>query len=152
MSKLYSDKILSELATKQLHHIPYDKRLHYNDFRRIAKHITTSIFNKEKCCLWSGYITNEKNANKGMYVNFYFKGRKVALHRLLYCNYVTPLKSDEYLKFNCANKGKCCNVHHVQKFKYNIKNVSNLETSDKTVDENSKKVVHDKSYFRIIFD
>ena len=55
----------------------------------------------------------------GTYVNFYFRKKKVALHRLLYINFIGHLDDDEYLKFNCENKGKCCNVHHMNKFKYN---------------------------------
>jgi hypothetical protein len=42
----------------------------------------------------------------------------VALHRLLYSNFVAPLDSSEYLKFNCENKGICCNVNHYEKYKY----------------------------------
>lgn len=43
---------------------------------------------------------------------------KAALHRLLYSNFVDHLSEDEYLKFTCDNKGKCCNIYHMKKFKY----------------------------------
>jgi len=86
--------------------------------KRICKYIDTSIFDKEMCCIWSGYITNMNNSNKGTYVNFYFRNKKVALHRLLYSNFVAPLDSSEYLKFNCENKGICCNINHYEKYKY----------------------------------
>ena len=68
--------------------------------------------------MWTGYITNANNINKGTYVNFYFRNKKVALHRLLYSNFVAPLDSTEYLKFTCVNKGVCCSVYHYEKFKY----------------------------------
>ena len=25
---------------------------------------------------------------------------------------------DEYIKYNCENKGKCCNIYHMKKIKY----------------------------------
>jgi hypothetical protein len=64
------------------------------------------------------------NTNKGTYVNFYFKNKKVALHRLLYSNFVAPLDTSEYLKFNCENKGICCNVNHYEKYKYSKNNIA----------------------------
>lgn len=95
--------------------------------KRICKYIDTSIFDKNKCCLWNGYITNINNSNKGTYVNFYFRNKKVALHRLLYSNFVAPLNSSEYLKFNCDNKGICCNINHYEKYKYSKNNVGNTK-------------------------
>jgi len=90
--------------------------------KRICKYIDTSIFDKKVCCIWNGYITNANNSNKGTYVNFYFRNKKVALHRLLYSNFVAPLDSSEYLKFNCDNKGICCNINHYEKYKYSKNN------------------------------
>ena len=49
------------------------------------------------------------------YINFYFKGKKCALHRLLYLNYVGKLENKEYLKYKCKNKGVCCNINHFNK-------------------------------------
>jgi len=114
-----SDKIFEELVAKQRKDIPSNKKLQLSDIKRIARRISGSISDPNKCSIWSGYITNINNAAKGTYVNFYFRKKKVALHRLLYINFVGPLEDDEYLKFNCENKGKCCNVHHMNKFKYN---------------------------------
>jgi hypothetical protein len=90
--------------------------------KRICKYIDTSIFDQANCCIWNGYITNMNNSNKGTYVNFYFRNKKVALHRLLYSNFVAPLDSSEYLKFNCDNKGICCNINHYEKYKYSKSN------------------------------
>lgn len=114
-----TEKIFRELVSKQLRNIPTNKKLQLSDVKRIARRISGSISDLNKCSIWSGYITNINNAAKGTYVNFYFRKKKVALHRLLYINFVGNLDDDEYLKFNCENKGKCCNVHHMNKFKYN---------------------------------
>ncbi len=59
---------------------------------------------------------------KSVLLNFYFRNKKVALHRLLYSNFVAPLDSSEYLKFNCDNKGICCNINHYEKYKYSKNN------------------------------
>ncbi|BCS83256.1 hypothetical protein QLL95_gp0867 [Cotonvirus japonicus] len=118
-----SNEIFKELIKKQLPDVPSQWRLNINDMKRICKYIDTSIFDDENCCLWNGYITNINNSNKGTYVNFYFRNKKVALHRLLYSNFVAPLSSSEYLKFNCDNKGVCCNINHYEKYKYSKNNV-----------------------------
>lgn len=112
------NKILQELIEKQLSNISSEWKLNINDMKRICKYIDISIFDESNCCIWNGYITEINNSNKSTYVNFYFKDKKIALHRLLYSNYVTPLNSNEYLKFNCENKGTCCNVNHYQKYQY----------------------------------
>jgi hypothetical protein len=113
--------------------IPAQWKLNIGDIKRICKYIDSSIFSPESCCLWKGYITNSANQNKGTYVNFYFRKKKEALHRLLYINFVGELNVTEYLKFTCDNKGKCCNVKHLTKFKYNKKStkekVSEIQTS-----------------------
>lgn len=116
-----SNEILKELIVKQLKVIPQDKKLQYTDLKRICKYISSSIFDENKCCLWSGYVTNANKSDKGTYVNFYFRQKKAALHRLLYINFVGELSDDEYLKFNCDNKGTCCNIKHLKKFKYQQK-------------------------------
>ncbi|AYV84233.1 MAG: hypothetical protein Hyperionvirus20_11 [Hyperionvirus sp.] len=114
-----TEKIFRDLVSKQLRNIPTNKKLQLSDIKRIARRINGSVSDPNKCAIWSGYITNINNASKGTYVNFYFRKKKVALHRLLYINFIGDLEDDEYLKFNCENKGKCCNVHHMNKFKYN---------------------------------
>jgi hypothetical protein len=113
-----NDVLFQELMTRQLDGIHIDKRLRYSDLKRICKYVDVSIFDPTQCCMWTGYVTNAGNASKGTYINFYFRGKKVALHRLLYSNFVEELTDDEYLKFSCENKGKCCNIDHLKKFKY----------------------------------
>lgn len=126
-----NDDIFKELIKKQLKNVPPVWKLKISDMKRICKYIDTSIFHDSDCCMWKGYITNMNNQNKGTYVNFYFKNKKVALHRLLYSNFVAPLDSSEYLKFNCNNKGVCCNVNHYEKYKYS--KVNNIVKKDTKV-------------------
>jgi hypothetical protein len=114
-----SDNFFKELLSKQLKILPTNKKLQYNDLKRISKYIFSSIFDENNCSIWNGYITNAKIKSKVTYINFYFRKNKVALHRLLYINFVGELDNNEYLKFNCNNKGKCCNIYHMNKFKYN---------------------------------
>jgi hypothetical protein len=109
--------ILNELFIKQLKNITSNKKLSYCDIQRISKFLKASIFGNT-CSLWTGYITNDKNINKGVYINFYYNKKKIALHRLLYANYVGEISDKEYIKYNCVNKGKCCNIHHMSKFTY----------------------------------
>lgn len=128
------NELFKEFMIKQLKTIPPDKKLQYSDIKRICKYISSSIFDYSSCCLWNGYITNINNSNKGTYINFYFKKKKVALHRLLYSNFVGELTVNEYLKFNCENKGKCCNIHHLKKFKYQKK----VKKQENKLNNNSK--------------
>lgn len=116
-----SNVLLEELMSKQHQNIPVNMKLQYSDLKRICKYIETSIFDVDRCCMWKGYITNVNNSNKGTYINFYYRKKKAALHRLLYANFIGILKQDEYIKFNCENKGYCCNVFHLKKFKYHTK-------------------------------
>jgi hypothetical protein len=121
--------ILNELFINQLKNISHHKKLSYCDIQRISKFLKVSIFGNS-CSLWSGYITNDKNINKGVYINFYYNKKKIALHRLLYANYVGEINDKEYIKYNCVNKGKCCNIHHMSKFTYK-KNDNNISKTKK---------------------
>ncbi len=136
-----SNELFKELISKQIKTVPINKKLHYADMKRICKYISGSIFDENKCCIWNGYVTNSNNNNKGTYINFYFKKRKAALHRLLFSNFVGELEPDEYLKFNCENKGNCCNITHLKKFKYNKKPVSKKSKSRSDVKKENKKTV-----------
>jgi len=136
--------LLQELLNKQLKNIPSSKKLQFSDIKRICKYISTSIFDEDNCCNWDGYITNINNKSKGTYVNFFFSGRKVALHRLLYTNFIEELKENEYLKFSCENKGKCCNIHHLKKFKYQGK--------DEPCEKKKKKKKEEPVSFFLEFD
>lgn len=133
-----SNNLLKELISKQLKYVPSEKKLQYTDLKRICKYINSSIFDENNCCLWKGYVTNANSSNKGTYINFYFRKKKAALHRLLYINFIGELGDDEYLKFNCGNKGRCCNIAHLKKFKYHKKAKSkstqtNTKKKDKTI-------------------
>ena len=108
-----------ELLTNQLKNINSTFKLKYNDIKRISKYLTSSIFDPNNCSLWDGYITNEKNKSKGTYINFYFNKKKIALHRLLFINYIGEISNKEYIRFTCENKGKCCNINHMKKYSYN---------------------------------
>lgn len=141
MSK--KNKILVELLEKQKKDVDNNIKLQYDDLRRITKYINTSIFSNN-CCVWTGHVANTNNKKKCKYINFYFKNKKVALHRLLYSNYIGPLKKKEYLKFSCNNRGLCCNVTHLEKHKY-----STISNDDKSQKKNKKKV---KKNFEIVFD
>lgn len=151
-----TEAIFRELVAKQIKNIPTNKKLQLRDIKRIGHRLDNSIFDENKCSIWKGYITNTNNISKGMYVNFYFRKKKVALHRLLYSNFVNDLNDDEYLKFNCENRGKCCNIHHMNKFKY----VTEGEEEEEDIivvgkeDEEKKKEnkVDDDDDFTLIFD
>jgi hypothetical protein len=139
-----SNSIFREFLDHQQKKISSELRLQYDDLKRITKYIDTSIFDSTECCIWNGYITNDKSANKGTYINFYFRGKKVALHRLLYVNYIGELEKDEYLKFTCDNKGKCCNIHHMKKFKYRKKTTDEDDIKKVTVTQIKEKEIEEK--------
>lgn len=111
--------LLRELISKQLNVITPQHRLQITDLKRVSKKLSSSIFSN-RCSLWKGYVTNINKVEKGMYINFFYNGKKSALHRLLYVNFVGDLSDNEYVKFTCENKGKCCNVNHLKKYYYNI--------------------------------
>ncbi len=137
-----SNDFLKELLIKQLPNVNITKKLTYNDIKRISKFLTSSIFNEVQCSIWNGYITNEKNQIKGTYINFYFNQKKIALHRLLYLNFIGDILNTEYIKFSCLNKGKCCNIHHMKKYSYNSNlNSTNLEDLPS---DNSVHIVQNK--------
>jgi hypothetical protein len=143
-------QVISELINKQLEDVPISKKLQYNDIKRMSKYISGNIFDENICSLWLGYITNVNNTDKGVYINFYFRGKKAILHRILYSNYVGPLNDNEYLKFTCPNKGKCCNVHHLKKFTYVKKNDEETKNIDVIEKKQNLKVVN--TNFTLKFD
>ena len=140
-----NNELLKELLSKQLKTIPYQKK-----------------FDTIKCSKWIGYITNGNcENNKGTYINFYFRKKKAALHRLLYSNFIGELSDDEYLKFGCENKGTCCNIHHFKKFKYmqknkviidNNNNENNNENNESNFSEiiNAKKEKENKHGYKLV--
>ena len=129
--------LLMELLKRQNKNISSDKKLKYNDIKRISKFLSSSIFSEDKCSIWTGYITNEKNQSKGTYVNFYFNKKKIALHRLLYINYIGDVSNNEYIKFSCKNKGRCCNINHMEKYFY-CKNINYKDGDNNSLNEKEK--------------
>ena len=112
------DQLVAEMIRNRLENVKSEYRLHHNDFRRIAHYISQSIFLPNSCTLWQGYVTDRTKTRKGIYINFYFRKRKIALHRLLYINFLGPLEDNEYVRFKCGNKGKCCNINCLEKRRY----------------------------------
>jgi hypothetical protein len=147
-----NDKILVELIKNQKKIVISDKKLLYNDLKRISKYLSTSIFGDE-CSLWNGYVTVIKNDEKNSYINFYYCGKKYSLHRLLYTNYIGELNDSEYIKFKCSNKGKCCNINHFYKnnkidepndeHKVSTSNISNPNTPVNAPKEQPKNIIVD---------
>ena len=138
MGKISKNKILVELINNQLDDIENKKKLDVKSLQRISRNIEDSLFG-DKCVIWQGYITYIESTNVH-YVNFFFNGKKHALHRLLYLNFIGDVKSNEYLKYSCPNKGKCCNINHI--YKINSKKTLDLE---KNTSENSEKCSDDNS-------
>ncbi len=149
-TKINNDTILVDLIKNQKKNISVDKKLLYNDLKRISKYINLSIFDesysdindvdntlKGNCSIWCGYITIIKNEEKNSYINFYFNGKKYALHRLLYINYIGELLDSEYIKFKCINKGRCCNINHFYKINKTI--IENVSTLSEHKNEDSSK-------------
>jgi hypothetical protein len=112
--------IFQELIKNQRKNIITDKKLSLSDLKRLSLYLSNSIFTN-KCSLWEGYVTEIKNTNA--FVNFFFNGKKQALHRLLYNNFVDDVNENEYLRFNCENKGQCCSISHICLLKKKIENV-----------------------------
>jgi hypothetical protein len=108
-----NDIILCKLIKNQKQDISLEKKLTFSDLKRISSNLSDDIFD-DNCSLWNGYITNNNKKNN-CYISFFYKNKKVALHRLLYLNYIGDLTDDEYLKFICDNKGKCCSLNHLIK-------------------------------------
>jgi len=146
MGKISKNKILVELVNNQKQCIENDKKLDVKSLQRISRNVEGSLFG-DKCILWQGYITYISNTDVH-YINFFFNGKKHALHRLLYLNYIGDVKKNEYLKYTCPNKGKCCNINHI--IKINSKKTLELEDSSckssiEEKDTNDKPAIYDKS-------
>lgn len=136
---------IKDMVEKQLKDINNHKKLSFNEIKRICRNLPNdvTIFDNDKCCIWNGSVANSKNHKKGMYVNFYYRGKKVALHRLLYNNYVENIKEDEYIKYTCKNKGVCCNINHMIK----MTNKKNEILSEKKIED-----IQSSENFQVSFD
>lgn len=127
-----NNNIFQELIKKQRKNLNSDKKLSLSDLKRIASYLNSSIFTSE-CSFWNGYITISKLSVKSetAFVNFFFNGKKQALHRILYYNFIDDLNENEYLKFSCENKGKCCTLLHFTTV--NEKNKEHLQEASKEI-------------------
>lgn len=138
------NSILTEMLQKQLKDIPEEQKLTYKDLVRILKNLNSPIFCEDFCSIWTGIIMNNEDSKKS-YINFYFKKNKVSLHRLLYSNFIGEIKENEYIKFSCRNRGKCCNINHFVKI--------NKEEKDKEIEKKICKEKEElKKSFTIEFD
>jgi hypothetical protein len=152
MGKISKNKILVELINNQIDDIDNKKKLDVRSLQRISRNIDNSIFG-DKCVIWQGYITYIESTNVH-YVNFFFDGKKHALHRLLYLNFIGDVKANEYLKYSCNNKGKCCNINHIYKinskktldFEKNKLENNNCENNDIELEKKNKKTLENKNY------
>jgi hypothetical protein len=121
--------LLTELINKQRKNIPQSVLLGFKDLNRIVNNIDKSIFDNE-CTIWKGFIHSYKN---NYYINFFYKGSKKNLSRLLYYNFIEKIDDTEYIKNTCVNGGKCCNITHYKKFK---KEVDNSDKNDNLINNN----------------
>jgi hypothetical protein len=133
------NKIFIELVNRQID--PKQKKLDVKSLARISRNVDKSIFGSE-CVIWKGYITYIKGTDV-FYINFFFNKKKHALHRLLYLNFIGDIKDNEYIKYSCDNKGKCCNINHF--FKINQKKEQNVKDYEfnqkkKEINDNSKNI------------
>ena len=146
------NQFLIDMIHKQRRNLQFQYKLEFGDIKRIINNINNNPFNNN-CCVWNGYITNGTK-EKAKYVNFYFKHRKIALHRLLYINYVADINDTQYLKFTCQNKGTCCNINHIEKFnEYDVEIPilnSNLNSNSNPNKNASINIKEDKPAIRVI--
>jgi len=74
----------------------------------------------------------------------------------LYANFVGNINDNEYLKFSCDNRGKCCNINHLVKYikKSDDDNELSPNIDPKIVTSNNTTVKKniDDSLFTINFD
>ena len=131
--------IYQELINNQRKKLIGNKQLTLFDLKRIASYLNSSIFTND-CSFWTGYVTNSSTEKHiSGFVNFFFKGKKQALHRLLYYNFIDDIGENEYLKFSCENQGKCCTLKHIIKIKKNIieknitENISEKDSKKNTI-------------------
>jgi hypothetical protein len=126
-----SNIIYQDLIKNQRKNLILEKKLSLSDLKRIASHLLESIFT-ENCSLW-------KSENNSDFVNFFFNGKKQALHRLLYYNFVDDIDNTQYLKYSCLNKGKCCCLNHI--IKVNNNELINHEVNNIDINNKNKKKI-----------
>ena len=137
MSKSSKNKLFIELVNRQIE--TEIKKLDVKSLQRISRNVENSLFSNE-CVFWQGYITYIQSTDVH-YINFFFNGKKHALHRLLYLNFIGDLKKNEYLKYKCDNKGKCCNINHILKINSKKKSLEKDENEKKININNNKNTI-----------
>lgn len=139
------NNLLQELLSHQRPFVPISKKLYITDLKRIVNKLPHSIFSDE-CCIWRGYVTNLHNPKKSAYINFYFRKKKKALHRILFINFKDDLQDDEYIKFTCKHPGYCCSINCMRKYKYKF------SSCDMNIPNVKNKTTEHPINFRIVFD
>jgi len=140
-------KLVRDLVSMQLSNVAPHRRLLHKDIRRIVKYIDTPIDSDDQCCIWKGYVTNTKNSRRS-YINFFFRDKKVALHRLIYENFKGPIDNNHYIKSTCEKEdleGTCCNINHMIKYKYNTKYCENCTDEEQIDTKDTKNIKKKKS-------
>jgi hypothetical protein len=135
-----NDIILCKLIKNQKQNISLEKKLTFSDLKRISSNLSNDIFD-DNCSLWNGYVTNLNSKKNNCYISFFYKNKKIALHRLLYINFIGELKDDEYLKFNCENKGKCCSLNHLAKSCVETENKYYINKKNAKLESINKEIV-----------
>ena len=105
------NSILENLIKNQKEHVELKSKLLLSDLNRLTNNLSKDIFCDE-CSLWNGSIITTNNKE---YMNFFINGKKISLNRILYKNYIGELYDNEYLKYSCNNKGRCCTLKHLYK-------------------------------------
>ena len=114
---IHNKNLILENLIKNQRHAEIKNKLNLTDINRIVNNISSTIFSDE-CCLWEGPIITTNNKD---YISFFINNKKISLHRILYNNYIDELNNNEYLKYSCSNKGKCCCLKHFYKVNKKIK-------------------------------
>ena len=130
------NKILEKLIKNQIEHVELKSKLFLSDLKRLTNNLSKDIFCDE-CTLWEGPVLV---ANNKEYISFFINGKKISLNRILYKNYIGNLHDNEYLKYTCVNKGRCCSLKHLYKINKNVKE-NNLEEGGKEVVIEEKKKI-----------
>lgn len=111
---------ISELVRNQLQDVDPARKLSLCDIERLAKFSDgKSYFDPLKCTPFQGYVNH--NRPRDVCIVFFHKRRKVALHRLLFENYVGPLNYFQYVRHTCGNRYSCVNVLHLKRIDYRNK-------------------------------
>jgi hypothetical protein len=136
-NKNNKNNILENLIKNQKEHIELKSKLLFYDLKRLTNNLSKDIFCDE-CSLWDGPILVSNNKE---YISFFINGKKVSLNRILYKNYIDNLDNNEYLKYSCINKGRCCSIKHLYKVNKKIKQSEIAEKVELIIknDNNIKK-------------